>query len=219
MSDVIRILIVDDHAIVRKGLRTLIASEPGLEVIREAANGFEGVEFAREHKPDIILMDLVMPKMDGIAALTEIAKITPRPRVIVITSFGEDDKIFPALRAGAAGFLLKDTSPQDLLQSIRDVSAGRPSLHPSIASRLMQHVAPAEREEDLLESLTEREIEVLKQVARGLSNMEIAGRMVISDRTVSTHLSNILEKLRLENRTQAALFALRKGLTSLFEEE
>ncbi len=219
MSDGIRILIVDDHAIVRKGLRTLIASEPGLEVVGEAANGLEGVEFAREYKPDIILMDLVMPKMDGISALTEIAKITPRPRVIVITSFGEDDKIFPALRAGAAGFLLKDTSPQDLLQSIRDVSAGRPSLHPSIASRLMQHVAPVEREEDLLESLTEREIEVLKLVARGLSNMEIAGRMVISDRTVSTHLSNILEKLGLVNRTQAALFALRKGLTSLFEEE
>lgn len=219
MSDVIRILIVDDHAIVRKGLRTLLASEPGFEVVGEAANGLEGVELAGLHKPDIILMDLVMPKMDGIAALTEIAKISPRPRVIVITSFGEDDKIFPALRAGAAGFLLKDTSPQDLLQSIRDVSTGKPSLHPSIASRLMQHVAPFEKEEDMLESLTEREIEVLKLVARGLSNIEIAGRMVISDRTVSTHLSNIMEKLNLENRTQAALFALRKGLTSLFEEE
>lgn len=219
MGDIIRILIVDDHAIVRKGLRTLLASEPGFEVIGEAANGLEGVEFARENRPDIILMDLVMPKMDGITALTEISKISPRPRVIVITSFGEDDKIFPALRAGAAGFLLKDTSPQDLLQSIRDVSAGKPSLHPSIASRLMQHVAPTEREEDTLEILTDREIEVLKLVARGLSNLEIAGRMVISDRTVSTHLSNILEKLHLENRTQAALFALRKGLTSLFKEE
>lgn len=219
MSNTIRILIVDDHAIVRKGLRTLIASEPGFEVIGEAANGLEGVEFAREHRPDIILMDLVMPKMDGIAAITEISKISPRPRVIVITSFGEDDKIFPALRAGAAGFLLKDTSPQDLLQSIRDVSVGKPSLHPSIASRLMQHVAPSEKEVDSLDVLTDREIEVLKLVARGLSNLEIAGRMVISDRTVSTHLSNILEKLHLENRTQAALFALRKGLTSLFEEE
>jgi NarL family two-component system response regulator LiaR len=219
MSDAIRILIVDDHAIVRKGLRTLIASEPDFEVIGEAGNGLEGLELARQFKPDIILMDLVMPKMDGIAAITEISKITPRPRVIVITSFGQDDKIFPALRAGAAGFLLKDTSPHDLLQSIRDVSAGKPSLHPSIASRLMQHLAPSEKEEDSLEELTDREIEVLKLVARGLSNLEIAGRMVISDRTVSTHLSNILEKLHLENRTQAALFALRKGLTSLFEEE
>ncbi|MHC1781642.1 MAG: response regulator [Anaerolineaceae bacterium] len=219
MSDAIRILIVDDHAIVRKGLRTLIASEPGFEVVGEAANGLEGVELAHQTKPDIILMDLVMPKMDGIAAISEISKINPRPRVIVITSFGQDGKIFPALRAGAAGFLLKDTSPQDLLQSIRDVSAGKPSLHPSIASRLMQRVAPSEKEEDLLDELTVREIEVLKLVARGLSNMEIAGRMVISDRTVSTHLSNILEKLHLENRTQAALFALREGLTSLFEEE
>ncbi len=218
MNDVIRILIVDDHAIVRKGLRTLIASEPGFEVIGEAGNGLEGVEFARANRPDIILMDLVMPKMDGIAAITEISKISPRPRVIVITSFGEDDKIFPALRAGAAGFLLKDTSPQDLLQSIRDVSAGKPSLHPSIASRLMQRVAPSEKEENYIDLLTDREIEVLKLVARGLSNFEIAGKMVISDRTVSTHLSNILEKLNLENRTQAALFALRKGLTSLFEE-
>lgn len=218
MNEVIRILIVDDHAIVRKGLRTLIESEPCFEVIGEACNGIEGVESARLFKPDIIFMDLVMPKMDGITAITEIAKITPRPRVIVLTSFGEDDKIFPALRAGAAGFLLKDTSPNDLMQAIHDVAAGRPSLHPSIASRLMHRVAPMEKEENNLDLLTDREIEVLKFVARGYSNLEIAGRMVISDRTVSTHLSNILEKLNLENRTQAALFALRKGLTSLFEE-
>jgi two-component system, NarL family, response regulator LiaR len=219
MNEVIQILIVDDHAIVRKGLRTLIESEPGFEVIGEAGNGMEGVESAKINKPDIILMDLVMPKMDGITAIAEIMKISPRPRVIVLTSFGEDDKIFPALRAGAAGFLLKDTSPQELLQSIRDVAAGKPSLHPSIASRLMHRVAPMEKEENNLDLLTEREVEVLKLVARGLSNQEIAGKMVISDRTVSTHLSNILEKLNLENRTQAALFALRKGLTSLFEED
>ena len=212
MTETIRILIADDHAIVREGLRWLIDTEPGIELVGEAADGVEAVLKARSLQPDVILLDLVMPRKDGIEAIAEIKRENPEARILVLTSFAEDDKVFPAIQAGALGYLLKDSSPQELLQAIREVYRGESSLHPTIARKLIREI---NRPSDLPaaeEPLTEREVEVLSLVARGLSNQEIAERLVVSERTVRTHVSNILSKLHLANRTQAALYAVREGL-------
>ncbi len=217
MAEPIRLLVVDDHAIVREGLRWLIATEPGIDLVGEAADGVEAVRKARGLEPDVILMDLVMPRKDGIEAIAEIKAAQPEVRILVLTSFAEDEKVFPAIKAGALGYLLKDTSPQALLRAIRDVYAGTPSMHPIVARKLIQEL---QRPSDLPlteEPLTEREVEVLKLVARGLSNEDIAQRLYISERTARTHVSNILSKLHLANRTQAALYALREGLARLDE--
>jgi NarL family two-component system response regulator LiaR len=214
MTEAIRILIADDHAIVREGLRALIESEPGMELVGETTDGVEAVLKARSLQPDVILMDLVMPRKDGIDAIGEIKGENPEARILVLTSFAEDDKVFPAIKAGALGYLLKDSSPQELLQAIREVYRGESSLHPTIARKL---IGELNRPSDLPateEPLTEREVEVLGLVARGLSNQEIAERLVVSERTVRTHVSNILGKLHLANRTQAALYAVREGLAS-----
>jgi NarL family two-component system response regulator LiaR len=211
----IRILIVDDHAVVREGLRALIDSEPGMTLVGEAADGVQAVQQAASLQPDVVLMDLVMPRKDGIEAIGEIQAENPNVRILVLTSFAEDDKVFPAIKAGALGYLLKDSSSDELLQAIRDVYRGEPSMHPTIAHKLMREL---QRPSDLPpteEPLTGREVQVLKLVARGLSNQEIADRLVVSERTVRTHVSNILDKLHLANRTQAALYALREGLASL----
>jgi len=211
----IRILIVDDHAVVREGLRALIDSEPGMTLVGEAADGVQAVQQAGSLQPDVVLMDLVMPRKDGIAAIGEIQAENPDMRILVLTSFAEDDKVFPAIKAGALGYLLKDSSAEELLRAIRDVYRGEPSMHPTIAHKLMREL---QRPSDLPpteEPLTGREVQVLKLVARGLSNQEIADRLVVSERTVRTHVSNILDKLHLANRTQAALYALREGLASL----
>ena len=218
MAEVIRVLVVDDHAIVREGLRWLMATEPGIDLVGEAADGIEAVTRARELRPDVILMDLVMPRKDGISAIAEIKRGQPDARILVLTSFAEDDQVFPAIKAGALGYLLKDTSPQALLSAIRDVYAGTPSMHPVVARKLIQEL---QRPPDLpptAEPLTEREMDVLRLVARGLSNDEIAANLVISERTARTHVSNILSKLHLANRTQAALYALREGLARLDKE-
>jgi NarL family two-component system response regulator LiaR len=215
MTETIHILIADDHAIVREGLRWLIATEPGMELVGEAADGVEAVARARELHPDIILMDLVMPRKGGIEAISEIKQVFPDARILVLTSFAEDDKVFPAIKAGASGYLLKDTAPQDLLRAIRDVHQGLPTMHPAIARKVMQEI---QRPSDLpptTEPLTEREADVLKLVARGLANEEIAKALFISERTARTHVSNILRKLHLANRTQATLYALREGLVNL----
>jgi NarL family two-component system response regulator LiaR len=211
----IRILIADDHAVVREGLRALIEAKPDMELVGEAEDGVEAVLMARSLKPDVILLDLLMPRMDGIEAIGEIKQENPHARILILTSFAADDKVFPAIKAGAAGYLLKDSSSQALIQAIREVYQGESSLHPTIARKLIREIlrpstaAPAEN------LLTEREVAVLKLIAGGLSNQEIAETLVISERTVSSHVSNILEKLHLANRTQAAVYALREGLASL----
>jgi two-component system, NarL family, response regulator LiaR len=211
----IRILIADDHAVVREGLRALIEAKPDMELVGEAEDGIEAVLMARSLKPDVILLDLLMPRMDGIEAIGEIKQENPNARILVLTSFAADDKVFPAIKAGALGYLLKDSSSQDLIQAIRDVYQGESSLHPTIARRLIREIlrpstaAPAEN------LLTEREVAVLKLIAGGLSNQEIAETLSISERTVSSHVSNILGKLHLANRTQAAVYAFREGLASL----
>lgn len=215
MPEMIRILIADDHAILREGLRWLIATEPEMELAGEASNGEEAVKQACALRPDVILMDLVMPLKDGIAAIGEIKQQYPGARILVLTSFAEDDKMFPAIKAGAMGYLLKDTTPQELLQAIRDVYHGMPTMHPSIARRLMMELQHPSNLPPTEDPLTAREVDVLLLVAQGLSNQEIARKLFITERTARTHVSKILSKLHLANRTQAALYALREGLAHL----
>lgn len=215
MDETIRILIADDHAIVREGLRALIATEPGLELVAEAADGVEAVDKVRALKPDVILLDMMMPRKDGLGAIQEIVTDFPEARILVLTSFAEDEKVFPAIKAGALGYLLKDSSPQELLQAIRSVYRGEASLHPTIARKLMRELNQPPRLPPTTDPLTEREVEVLKQVAQGLSNDEIAEKLVVSERTVRTHVSHILDKLHLANRTQMALYAVREGIARL----
>jgi NarL family two-component system response regulator LiaR len=218
MDEQIRILIADDHAIVRKGLRTLIASETGMEVAGEAGDGVEAVEKALALQPDVILMDMVMPRQSGLAAIQQLQEEDCASRILVLTSFAEDEQIFPSIRAGALGYLLKDASPDELLQAIYDVHRGEPSLDPSVAMKLMQEISRPAELPPTAEPLTEREVEVLRLVARGMSNQEIAEELVISQRTAANHVANILSKLHLANRTQAALYALREGLATLGSE-
>jgi NarL family two-component system response regulator LiaR len=212
----IRILITDDHAVVREGLRALIGIQPEMEVVGEAEDGNGAVEMARSLQPDVILLDLVMPNKSGIEAIQEIKGENPDAHILVLTSFADDAQVFPAIKAGALGYLLKDSSPQELLSAIRDVHHGKPSLHPNIALKVIQELnRPAQDLPPTEEPLTDRELDVLSLVAKGLSNLEISEKLVISERTVGTHVSNILDKLHLANRTQAALYALRKGIASL----
>ena len=215
MSDMIRVLIAEDHTVVRGGLCALLEDVDGIEVVAEAADGVEAVLKTRAIKPDVILMDLMMPRKTGIEAIEEIKRENPSARILVLTSYSDDDKVFAAIKAGALGYLLKETSTQDLLQAIRDVYNGESSLHPAIARKLIRELNRPSTLPPSDEPLTEREAEVLVLVARGLSNQDIADKLVISERTVRTHVSNILGKLHLANRTQAALYALKEGLTSL----
>ena len=217
MSEKIRILAADDHAVVREGLRALLETEPGMVLVGEASDGVEAVRKAGALDPDVILLDLVMPRKGGIEAIGEIKEATPSARILVLTSFAEDEKVFPAIKAGAHGYLLKDASPHELLQAIRDVHRGEPSMHPTIARKLMLELQRSPELPPTEEPLTEREAEVLGLVAQGLTNQEIADELFVSERTVRTHVSNILGKLHLANRTQAALYALKKGFASLDE--
>lgn len=211
----IRILIADDHQLVRQGLMALLTVKPGIEVVGQATDGVEAVELAQSLGPDIILLDLLMPNKDGIEATREIKAEDPDARILIITSFAEDENVYQAIKAGALGYLLKDSSPQELLQAIHNVCAGRLSLHPNIALKLIEDLNQPQDTKPTEDPLTEREVEVLKLVAKGRSNQEIAEELVVSERTVGAHVSNILSKLHLANRTQAALFALRTGLTDL----
>jgi NarL family two-component system response regulator LiaR len=213
--ETIRILITDDHAVVREGLRTLIGTEPGMDVVGEAADGIEAVQQACELNPDVILLDMVMPRMGGLEAIQKIKSRCPEAHILVLTSFSDNETVFPAIKAGALGYLLKNTSPERLLNAIRDVHQGIPSISSDIANKLMRELHRTSNLPPTKEPLTEREMDVLKLVARGLTNQEIAQNLVIAEGTVRTHVSNILSKLHLANRTQAALYALREGYSPL----
>jgi NarL family two-component system response regulator LiaR len=216
-KDRIRVLVADDHAIVRKGICALLATEPGIEVVGEAQEGREAIAQARRLQPDVILMDLVMPTVDGLEATRCITAHQPEARVLVLTSFGGEEKIFPAIRAGARGYLLKDSEPEDLVQAIQQVYRGRSSLHPAVASKLLREISEAPDRAQAVDPLTVREVDVLRLVASGYSNRRIAEMLGIGEATVRTHVSNVLAKLHLDSRTQAALYALRQGLASLHE--
>lgn len=215
----IRVLIADDHAIVRKGIRAVLALEPDIVIVGETADGRQTVEQAEALHPDVVLMDLVMPVMDGLEAIRQIAAKSPNVRVLVLTSFATDDKVFPAIKAGALGYLLKDSDSEELVQSIRQVHRGESSLHPTIARMLLKELNRGTEPPSASIPLTEREMEVVRLLAQGLTNREIAGRLVVSEATVHTHVSNILSKLHLATRTQAALYALREGIASLDDGE
>ena len=215
MPAAIRVLIADDHAVVREGLRGLINSEPEMEVVGETVDGIEVVLQARALQPDVILMDLVMPRQDGLQAITEIREENPQARILVLTSFADDDMVFPAIKRGALGYLLKDSSPQELLRAIRAVAAGESSLHPTIARKVLREISEPSQLPRTAEPLSQREVQVLQLVTQGLYNEEIAGNLHITERTVRTHVSSILSKLHLANRTQAALYALKEGIVSL----
>jgi two-component system, NarL family, response regulator LiaR len=209
----IRVLIADDHAVVRQGLRTFLELQEDIEVVGDVADGEQAVAAAVDLDPDVVLMDLVMPGVDGVEAIGRIARRSPATRVIALTSFLDDDKVLPAVRAGAAGYLLKDVGPNDLVRAIRTVHEGEALLHPAVAARLMEEVAgrrrPSVQDGD---PLTARERDVLAEIARGLSNKRIARELGISEATVKVHVSNVLRKLGVTDRTQAALHAVREGL-------
>lgn len=215
----IRLLVVDDQNIVRKGVRALLEQVDDIDVIGEASNGEEAVAQAKRLKPDVILMDLMMPKMDGITAIREIQASQLPARIIALTSFVTEDKVFPAIKAGAMGYLLKDSEPDDLITAIRKANRGEPSLHPVVAKMVLQELGqPVQQEQPLTpDPLTQREVDIIRLVAQGLSNRQIAEKLVIGEATVRTHVGNVLTKLHLANRVQATLYALREGLASLEE--
>ncbi|MCC6442644.1 MAG: response regulator transcription factor [Armatimonadetes bacterium] len=209
--DKISVLIADDHAVVRQGLKAFLGLQEHIEVIGECADGEEAVAKARELLPDIILMDLVMPRMDGVTAIRQIRSLCPSARIIVLTSFAEDEKVFASIKAGAIGYLMKDVLPPDLVKAIEAARRGEPLLHPEIALKLMQEFSTGPKP-SAGDTLTERERDVLRLIAKGQSNKEIAAELFLSEKTVKTHVSNILQKLHLSDRTQAAIFAIQQRL-------
>jgi len=211
----IRVIIVDDHAVVRQGLKAFLQTQDDLEIVGEAADGDEAVRQVEDLVPDVVLMDLVMPGSDGIEATRRIRSLSPSTKVIVLTSFTDDDKVFAAIKAGAAGYLVKDVQPQELGEAIRTVNRGEALLHPVVAAKLMQEFAQPSQRRSSPDSLTDRELEVLRLIARGLSNKEIALQLTVAEKTVKTHVSNVLQKLHLADRTQAALYAVRERLVDL----
>jgi NarL family two-component system response regulator LiaR len=214
MTRPIRVLIADDHTVVREGLAAILGAQEDIELVGVAVNGVEAVEKALRIKPDVTLMDLVMPQMDGLAAIQAIKAAIPEAHILVLTSFADDERVFPAIKAGAMGYLLKDAPREVLLQAIRDVAQGKVSLHPTIARRILREInQPASAPVASLETLTEREKEALRLIARGLSNQEMALTMSIHENTVAKYVSSVLSKLHLTNRTQAALYAIRSGLS------
>jgi len=213
MSDRIRVLIADDHAVLREGLRSFLELQDGIEIVGDAADGAEAVELAEKLRPAVVLMDLVMPKLDGVEAMRELRERVPETRVIILTSYIDDDRLLPAIRAGAAGYLLKNAEPQELARAIRAADAGEALIDPSVAARLVERLAEDDGRDDY-ESLTAREREVLELIGRGFSNKRIALELDIAEKTVKTHVSNLLGKLGVADRTQAALYASRLGRRS-----
>jgi NarL family two-component system response regulator LiaR len=211
VAEPIRVLVVDDHAVVREGLRAFLELQKGIEVAGEAGDGQEAIEAAARLRPDVILMDLVMPGVDGVAAMRSLRESVPDARVIVLTSFLDDDKLMPALRSGAAGYLLKNAQPQELARAVRAAHAGEALLDPVVAARLVETLA-AEHEEEPIDRLTPREREVLVLIGRGFPNKRIARELEVSEKTVKTHVGHVLAKLGVSDRTQAAVLAVRAGL-------
>jgi NarL family two-component system response regulator LiaR len=221
MSEMIRVFLADDHAVVRRGLEALIETEADMEVVGTAADGVEAVDRIAIHQPDVVLLDLQMPRKSGLEAIDDIRVRSPKSRIMMLTSFGEKEVVFEAIKAGALGYLLKDCRPEELLQAIRNTYAGKATLSPDVALKVIEEInKPPHPDVPLTEEpLTEREVEMLKYVARGMSNQDIADLLVLSERTVRTHISNILSKLHLANRTQATLYALREGIATLDDGE
>ena len=217
MTNPIRVLIADDHPLLRRGLLTILLTEDGMELVGEAVDGEEAIAKARELQPDVVLLDLVMPRVGGLEAIKAIKQVCPTARILILTSFSEEEQIFAALRAGASGYMLKDLAGDDLLKAIRDVHRGGSSLHPAVArkfvEKLTQEALPA-TPGSTGDPLTPREVEVLRLVAAGLTNEQIAAQLVLSQRTVAAHVRSILAKLHLANRTQATLYAIRIGLVT-----
>lgn len=213
----IKLLLIDDHAVVRQGLRGFLELTEQFEVIGEGSTGLEAVDLARELQPDVILMDLIMPEMDGIEATRRIMLENPASKILVLSSFGDENNVLPAIQAGALGYVLKDISPEELTEALHQIARGKTHLHPDAASLLISHVQQEPGDEGTSPSeqgeLTPRELDVLVQIGLGLSNKEIASELSISPLTVKTHVSSILSKLQLADRTQAAIYAVRQGLT------
>ena len=213
----IHVLVVDDHDIIRKGIKAMLELVPDIELAGEAQNGLEAVKQDEKLNPDVILMDLVMPEMDGIEAIRRIKSRRPEARILVLTTFAGEELVFPAIKAGALGYHLKDSSSDALVEAIREVYRGEASLHPVIARKVLQEITTPSEQPPAVDQLTQRELEVLGLVAQGYENKEIAEKLVISEATARTHVSNILSKLHLASRTKAALYALKEGLASLDE--
>lgn len=213
MSDPITVMLVDDHAMVRQGVRAFFVTQPDISVVAEAASGEEAVTLAAQFVPDVILMDLIMPNMDGVEATRLIKQASPRSQVVVLTSYHEDENIFPALKAGALSYILKDLSAEELASAVRKAAVGEAILHPRVAARVIKELQGSRGEKfNPFTELSEREFEVLKLIADGMSNAEMADKLVLSEKTVKGHVSNILSKLQLADRTQAAVYAWREGI-------
>lgn len=208
----IKILVVDDESVVRDGVVSILSLQPDLEVVGDARDGLEGLAIAKDKKPDVVLLDMKMPRMDGLTAIPKLKEVSPKSQILVLTSFAESDMVYQAIKTGALGYLLKDATRMQLLQAIRDVADGIASIQPSIAMKVIHEIDNPVEKNYTVRPLTPRELETLKLIARGLSNQEIAEALVVHDRTVAKYVSNILEKLQLANRTQAALYAIKEGL-------
>lgn len=210
----IKILVVEDQSVVREGVVAILSWQEDMEVVGEAIDGICAVELARKTKPDVILLDMVMPRQDGLATIPMLKDVLPSARILVLTSFAESNRVYQAIKAGALGYMLKDTTRTQLLQAIRDVAKGQASIHPSIALKVIHEIDHPTESICMTDSLTRRELETLRLIARGLSNQEIAAVLVVHERTIAKYVSSILNKLHVANRTQAALYAIREGLTA-----
>jgi len=210
----IKILVVEDQSVVREGVVAILSLQDDMEVVGEAVDGIAAVELACKTKPDVVLLDMVMPRQDGLTTIPLLKDFVPNTRILVLTSFAESNRVYQAIKSGALGYMLKDTTRVQLLQSIRDVAKGQASIHPSIAMKVINEIDNPTEATGMTETLTRRELETLRLIARGLSNQEIALMMVLHERTIAKYVSSILNKLHLANRTQAALYAINQGLTA-----
>ncbi len=210
----IRVLVVEDQSVVREGVVAILSLQKDMEVVAEAEDGIRAIELAGRTKPDVILLDMVIPRLDGLMTIPRLKDVVPNARILVLTSFAESNRVYQAIKLGALGYMLKDTPRNELLKSIRDVANGQACLHPSIAMKVIHEFDQAQDEHIMTDSLTRRELETLRLIARGLSNQEIAGTLVVHERTIAKYVSNILDKLHVANRTQAALYAIREGLAA-----